>query len=79
VEYRVVHPPWRAWRVRQARLTGDVTGLYGSDVAAALAGGPASAFLADGSAVTVLPPQRLPRAGEARGGRTVELRDRPVR
>jgi uncharacterized protein YqjF (DUF2071 family) len=63
VESRVVHPPWRAWRVRQARLTGDVTGLYGADVAAALAGGPASAFLADGSAVTVLAPQRLHQEG----------------
>jgi len=75
VEYRVVHPPWRVWRARHARLTGDVEGLYGADVAAALAAGPASAFLADGSAVTVHAPERLHHGGETPARRPAFMRD----
>jgi uncharacterized protein YqjF (DUF2071 family) len=60
VEYRVEHPQWRTWRVRNARLDGDVAPLYGADFAAAVSGTPASAFLADGSAVTVSFPRRIP-------------------
>jgi len=63
VEYRVEHPSWRVWPVRAARLTGNVAPLYGADVAAAIAGPPDSAFLADGSPIAVLAPARLPRRG----------------
>lgn len=59
VEYRVEHPPWRVWQVRNARLEGDLALLYGDEVALAIAGAPASAFLADGSAVTLRAPERL--------------------
>ncbi len=59
VEYRVEHPPWRVWQVRNARLDGDLASLYGSELASALTGTPASAFLADGSAVSILAPERL--------------------
>jgi len=52
-EYRVEHPPWRVAPAVAAGFDGDVSGLYGAELAAALQGPPASAFLADGSAVTV--------------------------
>jgi uncharacterized protein YqjF (DUF2071 family) len=60
VEYRVDHPPWRVWQVRSARLEGDIVPLYGVDVASAISGAPASAFLADGSAVSLSLPVRIP-------------------
>lgn len=53
VEYRVAHPSWRVWSGRDAKFEGDVTGLYGSELAAILANPPSSAFLAEGSEVTV--------------------------
>ena len=54
VEYRVTHPAWRVWSAKHAELEGDVEGLYGRDLAAVLRGEPASAFLAEGSEVTVM-------------------------
>ncbi len=59
VEYRVEHRPWRVWQVRNARLDGDLAALYGRELASALTGTPASVFLADGSAVSILAPERL--------------------
>ncbi len=53
VEYRVEHPRWRVWTAAQARFDCDVGRFYGAGFAAALSVGPASAFLADGSKVTV--------------------------
>lgn len=67
VEYRVEHPPWRVWQLRSALLEGDVAPLYGEEVAAAISGEPASAFLADGSSVSLSLPVRLP---VDRGGRS---------
>ena len=58
VEYRVAHPAWRVWAV-QSQLTRDMSQLYGEEFAQVLAGPPASAFLADGSAVIVYAPLRL--------------------
>ena len=59
VEYRVEHPRWRVWRARDATLDGDLAALYGAEVAAALAGPPASAFLAEGSPIKVSTPARI--------------------
>jgi len=59
VEYRVTHPSWRVWQVRHSALEGDAEEFYGKDAAAALRGKPDSAFLAEGSKVTVLRGQRL--------------------
>jgi hypothetical protein len=59
VEYQVVHPSWKVWQARHAEFTGDSEQLYGSQFAAALGGQPASAFLADGSAVTVMRGRRI--------------------
>jgi uncharacterized protein YqjF (DUF2071 family) len=53
VEYRVEHPRWKVWSLERPVLDCDVAGLYGDRFAAPLAGTPSSAFLADGSAVTV--------------------------
>lgn len=59
LEYRVEHPPWRVYDVTTATLDCDVMGLYGERFRASLAGQPASAFLAEGSAVTVYQGVRL--------------------
>jgi uncharacterized protein len=59
VEYRVAHPSWRVWAVAPSEFTGSLAPLYGADLARILAGPPASAFLADGSPVTVFSPERL--------------------
>lgn len=59
IEYEVRHPPWRVWAVEDARLECDVARLYGPAFAESLSGAPRSAFLADGSAVSVHRPRRL--------------------
>jgi hypothetical protein len=59
VEYRVMHPSWRVWQTRQSSFEGDAEEIYGKEFAAVLRGKPASAFLADGSAVTVMRGRRL--------------------
>jgi uncharacterized protein len=53
VEYRVTHPSWRIWQIRHSAFAGDAEKLYGKDFAAVLQSTPKSAFLAEGSAVTV--------------------------
>ena len=59
VEYRVEHPSWRVWQSAKATVTGDVEELYGHDFARMLSQPPDSAFLAEGSAVTVYRPERI--------------------
>jgi uncharacterized protein YqjF (DUF2071 family) len=59
VEYRVEHPAWRVWSAVRAKFAGDAEELYGRDIAAVLRGGPASAFLAEGSEVSVMRGRRL--------------------
>jgi len=59
VEYEVRHPPWRVWNAVAATLDCDVRGFYGTAYAEALAGGPCSSFLADGSEIAVLPAQTI--------------------
>ena len=53
VEYRVEHPRWKVWSLERPVLDCDVVAFYGERFAAPLAGAPSSAFLADGSEVTV--------------------------
>jgi uncharacterized protein YqjF (DUF2071 family) len=53
MEYQVEHPRWRVRRAMTARLDCDVARLYGSQFVEFLQSPPASAFLADGSEVTV--------------------------
>jgi uncharacterized protein YqjF (DUF2071 family) len=52
-EYQVEHTPWRVRRAQRAGLDCDVAALYGAEFAAALSSPPSSAFLAEGSPVTV--------------------------
>lgn len=59
VEYEVRHPPWRVWAATEASLDCDAAGLYGPAFAGCLSRAPCSAFLADGSAVSVHRPRRL--------------------
>jgi len=53
MEYQVEHPRWRIASAITAELDCDVEGLYGSEFVEFLETTPASAFLADGSEVTV--------------------------
>ncbi len=53
LEYQVEHPRWQVWRASDARLDCDAAAIYGAEFAPFLAGSPSSAFLAEGSAVTV--------------------------
>jgi len=53
LEYQVEHPRWRVWRAAEAELDCDVAGLYGGAFSPFLSVPPNSAFLAEGSAVTV--------------------------
>jgi hypothetical protein len=59
VEYRVTHPSWRVWTAHRAEFEGDAEWLYGRDMAAVLRDAPGSAFLAEGSAVTVMRGRRI--------------------
>jgi uncharacterized protein YqjF (DUF2071 family) len=59
IEYRVAHPRWGVWRTSDASLSGDLSAVYGEEFARALSGQPRSAFVADGSAVTVYAPTRI--------------------
>ena len=59
LEYKVVHQPWRIWNAADARFEGEAGALYGAEFARALNREPDSAFLAEGSAVTVLTGRRI--------------------
>ncbi|HEV3207699.1 MAG TPA: DUF2071 domain-containing protein [Terriglobales bacterium] len=59
IEYQVAHPPWKVWSSQDARFEGDIKELYGKDLAAVLEKKPTSAFLAEGSEVTVYKGGRL--------------------
>jgi uncharacterized protein YqjF (DUF2071 family) len=53
VEYRVTHEPWRVWSGEAAKFEGHLEEVYGGGFARVLETAPASAFLAEGSEVTV--------------------------
>ena len=66
-EYQVVHPPWRVWDAAGADFDCDVRKVYGAEFAECLAGAQRSAFLAEGSEVTVHGGRRLLFAAVAGG------------
>jgi uncharacterized protein YqjF (DUF2071 family) len=59
LEYRVEHPRWRIWSACESEFRCDVEALYGKAFAPFLTTAPASAFLAEGSAVAVYPGVRI--------------------
>lgn len=61
MEYRVEHPRWQVRVATEAHLDADVAALYGDQFAEFLSGAPASAFLAEGSDVTVYRGEPLQR------------------
>jgi uncharacterized protein YqjF (DUF2071 family) len=52
-EYEVIHPVWRLRNIADYQLNADFDSLYGPELAAPLRQKPSSAFVADGSPVTV--------------------------
>jgi uncharacterized protein YqjF (DUF2071 family) len=52
-EYRVEHPRWKVWEAEKFQLDADIAGLYGKQFVEPLSATPRSAFIADGSPVTV--------------------------
>ena len=57
-EYQVEHERWRVWRCVEAALEADIASLYGEQFVGSLSSPPASAFIADGSAVMVRGPAK---------------------
>ena len=53
IEYQVRHPRWRVWNASEAVFDGNMEALYGEELNAVLKHPPASAFLAEGSEVSV--------------------------
>jgi hypothetical protein len=60
LEYHVSHVPWRVWVSTTAGFEGDASELYGIELGHVLQGQPSSAFIADGSPVTVFRGRKLP-------------------
>jgi uncharacterized protein YqjF (DUF2071 family) len=52
-EYRVEHPRWKIWSATNFKLTADVATLYGEQFVETLNQTPRSAFIADGSPITI--------------------------
>ena len=72
-EYEVEHVPWRVWQVNNAEFDCDVAALYGAEFAEPLLQPPSSAFLAEGSPITVFNGRRLECLSQRREGAKHEL------
>jgi uncharacterized protein YqjF (DUF2071 family) len=59
VEYQVEHPPWHVWQGLEPQFDCEIAQLYTPRFADLLCHPPTNAFLADGSAVAVMKPQRI--------------------
>jgi len=59
LEYEVQHPRWRIKSAKRAEFSGSLVELYGVEIAHALMRNPDSAFLAEGSPVTVFKGRKL--------------------
>lgn len=59
LEYEVQHPRWRVRKAKNAGLSGNAAAFYGAKLAEALSRDPDSAFLAEGSPVTVFKGMRI--------------------
>ncbi len=52
-EYRVDHVPWKIWQAKNPTLHCNISGVYGPKFATALSSPSESAFIAEGSPITV--------------------------
>lgn len=52
-EYHVEHPRWKIWPANRYEFSADAATLYGTQFVQSFAAAPVSAFIADGSFVTV--------------------------
>ena len=59
VEYEVTHVPWKVWTCATAGFEGYGGALYGQEIGQVLERKPASAFIADGSPVSVFTGRKL--------------------
>ena len=59
IEYRVIHPTWRLRSAATASVEGDMAAFYGPAWGEVLSAPPVSAYLAEGSEVTVCRPRRI--------------------
>jgi uncharacterized protein YqjF (DUF2071 family) len=59
LEYEVEHPRWRVWTTPRVTLSGPAATLYGSVFGEVLGRPPRSAFVAEGSPVTVYAGRRI--------------------
>jgi uncharacterized protein len=59
LEYEVQHPRWCLWEAKRASFSGNAAGFYGAGIAQALTHDPDSAFLTEGSPVTVFKGTRI--------------------
>jgi uncharacterized protein YqjF (DUF2071 family) len=59
-EYHVSHPSWLVWMSTTGGFEGDASRWYGAELGRTLQGRPSSAFLAEGSPVTVFRGRKLP-------------------
>jgi uncharacterized protein len=59
IEYQVAHPAWSLRSASAVEVSGELAAFYGPAFGEVLAARPVSAFLADGSPVTVSRPARL--------------------
>jgi uncharacterized protein YqjF (DUF2071 family) len=59
LEYEVQHPRWCVRNSKRAVFSGDATGIYGAEFAQVLTRVPDSAFMADGSPVTIFKGSRI--------------------
>jgi uncharacterized protein YqjF (DUF2071 family) len=59
IEYHVVHPAWRLRAASSVNVAGDMAAFYGNAFGEVLSAKPVSAYLAEGSRVTVSWPVRI--------------------
>lgn len=59
IEYRVDHRRWKVWPNARWELDGPLGEFYPEPLADILRAGPSSAFIADGSPISVHPPERI--------------------
>jgi len=52
-EYQVEHPRWKIWNANDFEFRGDTAALYGPQFVETLSAPPRSAFIAEGSPITI--------------------------